>query len=102
MDVKISKKYYKRSRPGEEPMKYKARQPRGVGTTVHAEVYMDPVLKKHPDLRKELLKHEMVEIRSWGEGSTRGHSKARGRESKPIREIGGVSGFWREIKKRER
>lgn len=101
MKVYITKRYYKRRRTGEEPIKYKAKQKR-VGSDVHATVYMDPILKKHPDLRKALVRHETNEIRAWGKGSTSGHSKARKREPKAIRNIGGVSGFWREIKRREK
>jgi len=100
MKVYVTKKYYKHSRVGEEPIKYKAKQKR-VGADVHATVFMDPVLKKHPDLRKALIKHEKTEIRAWGRGESGGHSKARRHEPKAIRNIGGVSGFWREIKRRE-
>lgn len=101
LKVYVTKKYYKRSRVGEEPIKYHAKQKR-IGADVHATVYMDPVLKKHPDLRKALVRHETDEIRAWGKGSSSAHSGARKREPKVIQNIGGVSGFWREIKRREK
>ena len=101
MKVYVTKRYYKRSRPGEEPIKYSAKQKR-VGADVHAKVMMDPVLKEHDDLRRALLRHELSEIRSWGRGESNAHSKARKKEPKAIRNIGGVSGFWREIRRREK
>jgi hypothetical protein len=100
MKVFITKRYYKRSRPSEEPIKYDAHQKR-VGADVHATIHMDPVLRSHPDLRKALLKHETTEIRTWGKGESGGHSKARSQEPKIIRNIGGVGGFWKEIKRRK-
>lgn len=101
MKIFVTKRYYKRRRIGEEPIKYKAKQKR-VGADVHATIMMDPVLKKHPDLRKALVRHEVSEIRAWGKGSTSAHSSARSKEPKAIRNIGGVSGFWREINRREK
>lgn len=100
--VKLTKRYYKRSRPGEEPIKYKAKQPGGVGSTVHATIHLDPVLKKHPDLRKAMISHEINEIKDWASGKTGSHKKARKKEPKLTRNIGGVSGFWKEIRRRGR
>lgn len=102
MKVFVTKRYYKRSVRGREPIKYKARQPHGIGKDIHVTIRMDPVLKKHPDLRKALLRHEISEIRAWGKGKTGTHKKAREKEPKLLRKIGGVMGFWREIKRREK
>ena len=101
MKLYITKKYYKTSIRGREPIRYKARQKK-VGTDIHATIRMDPVLKKYPDLRKVLLQHEKTEIREWGKGKTGGHRAAVKKEPKILRKIGGVSGLWREIKRRER
>jgi hypothetical protein len=101
MKIRVKKRYYKRSQRGREPIKYHASQPRGIGTDIQATIKIDPVLKRHKDLRKSLLKHEMDEIREWGRGRRAGHTKARKREPKKIRTIGGVSGFWKEIERRE-
>ena len=101
IQVKVTYKYYKRVRQGEEPIRYVARQPKGVGTNVFATIYLDPILKKHPDLLKALLKHELNEIKAWGMGKAGVHTKARVREPALTRKIGGVSGFWKEIKRRE-
>ena len=99
MKITIKKEYYKRSRPGEEPIHYRVHQK---GDVVHATVKMDPVLKKHDDLRNALVTHERREITAWARGDTAAHSHAKAKEPKAIRNIGGVSGFWREIKRREK
>ncbi|KKL86535.1 hypothetical protein LCGC14_1943760 [marine sediment metagenome] len=102
MKLYIKKKYYKRSRKGREPVSYHAKQPKGVGTDVHATLYLDPVLKKHRDLRKGLIRHEKEELKAWGRGKSGGHTIARRKEPKLTRDIGGVSGFWKEIERRKR
>jgi len=104
MKLHIKQRYYKQSRVGREPIRFSVRQPRGVGTDIYGEVWLDPVLRKkqNADLKRALLKHEVDEIKVWGKGGSKGHTKARSKESKLIRTIGGVSGFWREIKRRER
>jgi hypothetical protein len=99
MRYTFKKEYYKRRRPGEEPISFHASQK---GNRVKATIKMDPVLKKHPDLRKALLAHETSEIKAWATGDTAAHSQARAKEPVAIRNIGGVSGFWREIKRREK
>jgi len=102
MRIIINKTYYKNSVKGREPIKYSVKQPKGVGTDVHASIKIDPVLKKHKDLRKALLYHEKREISAWGSGKTNAHSLARKREPKLTKNIGGVSGFWKEIGRREK
>jgi len=99
--LKITYKYYKHVRRGEEPIRYTVRQPEGVGTTAYVTIYLDPILKKHPDLKRALVKHEIDEIKAWAMEKTGSHAKARHREPALTRNIGGVSGFWKEIKRRE-
>ncbi|KKM50614.1 hypothetical protein LCGC14_1556010 [marine sediment metagenome] len=98
----IRKKYYKHSRKGRMPVSFQAKQPGGTGTDVHATLYMDPVLKKHKDLRKGLIRHEKEELRAWGSGKSGGHTIALRKEPKLTRDLGGTSGFWKEIEKRKR
>jgi len=102
MRVYVRKRYYKRDRRDESPAIYEARQPKGVGTDVHATIRMSPVLKKHKDLRKGILKHEIEEIKAWGRGSTRPHRIANSKEPKVTKSLGGERGFWREIERREK
>ena len=103
MKLALKRRYYTTSRRGREPIRYHVRQPKGVGTTVHGVIYMDPVLRRHSnaDLRKALVGHEVREIRAWGAGKLASHSKARNQEPALTKKIGGVSGFWKEISRRE-
>ena len=101
-DVGLKRRYYSTSRVGREPIRYSANQPRGVGTTVYATVYLDPILRTYPDLERALLRHEINEIRAWAEGQTGAHTIARKKEPKCLTDIGGVSGFWREIARRQK
>ena len=71
MRVKAKTSYYKRSRRGKSPATYRARQPRGIGTTVHADIKLDPVLRKMPKERRLIMLHEQREIRNWGKGMSR-------------------------------
>jgi len=104
----VKKKYYKNSVKGRDPVKYKVKfkehydekKKKWVAHEGHAVVFMDPVLKKHPDLRRALLRHETDEIKAEGSGESGAHSKARRNEPKLTKNMGGVSGFWREIKRR--
>jgi len=104
MKLHIKTRYYSETRVGREPIKYRVRQPRGKGTDVYGEIWLDPVLRKasNSDLRQALINHELRELKAWAVGSTRAHSEARSREPTLIRRIGGVSGFWKEIKRRQR
>jgi hypothetical protein len=101
MKVKIRKVYYKRIKSGRDPVRFEAVQPNGLNTDVHAVVKIDPILKKYPDLRKPMLQHEKHELVMWGKGHADAHSHAKRKEPKRTRCIGGVKGFWSEIKKRE-
>lgn len=101
MKVKIKKVYYKRIQKGREPVKFTAKQPKGLNTDVYAVVKIDPILKKYSDLRKPMLRHEKHELVAWGKGHPAPHYHAKSREPKRTRSIGGVSGFWQEIKRRE-
>lgn len=104
MKLYLKRRYYKGSQRGRDPIRFHVRQPRGVGTDVHGTIWLEPVLKKrqNTDLRTALLKHELVEIKAWGKGGKGSHTRAKSREPALIRNIGGVSGFWREIAKRNK
>ena len=102
MKIHITKTYYKVSRKGREPAKFHAKQPRGLGTDVHAKVMLDPILKKHKDLERGIMRHEREEIEHWGHGHIASHHVARSKEPKLTRNIGGVSGFWKEIDRRNK
>ena len=102
MKVKIIKKYYRRSQKGRDPIKFHAVQSGGIGTDVHAVVRLDPILRKHKDLRKAMLNHEEYEITDWGRGCNKAHHHAKRREPVLTRKIGGVSGFWKLVGKREK
>ena len=103
MKLYLKKKYYKRSKVGRDPITFSIKQPGGVNTNIYGEVKIDPVLRKkrNRDLKKALLKHETDEIKAWGKGGKSAHTRAKSKEPKLTKEIGGVSGFWREIKRRE-
>ena len=104
MKLRLKKKYYKNVRRGKEPIRYRVRQPKGKGTDIEGTIFIDPILRKrkNKDLKKALLNHEINEIRNWGKGLKKSHSKARSKEPKLTKNIGGVLGFWKEIEKRER
>jgi hypothetical protein len=102
MKVHVTKIYYKNTNRKREPICFTAKQPRGIGTDIHAEIKLDPILKKHKDLRKAMLKHEVYEITDWGNGCNSAHKHAKHKEPKLTREIGGAKGFWKEIKRREK
>ena len=100
--VIIERSYYARTRPGQEPIRFHARQPGGIGKPVHLEIKEDPVLRRHKDLQRALEAHEVHEARYWGEGKSNAHSLAKKHEPEMSKRIGGVSGFWKEVKRREK
>jgi hypothetical protein len=104
MKVKIKKVYYKRSQKGRDPVKFHAVQKGGIGTDIHAVIKLDPVLRRkhNKDLHNAMMGHELYEIKDWGGGCDKAHHHAKHREPKLTRRIGGVSGFWAEIKRREK
>ncbi len=101
MRVNIRKSYYKKSRRGKSPATYRATQPRGVGTNVNADIKLDPVLRKHPDLRNLIVKHERREIRAWGKGmpQQKAHVKAQ-KATRRDDHFDTNREFWRLINKR--
>ena len=101
-NIVITKRYYPKSLVGREPIRYSAKQPNGVGSTVYATIYLDPILRKYPDLERALISHEVNEIRAWSIGRSGAHTIARSVEPKMLQDIGGVTGFWREIARREK
>lgn len=102
MKTTVKIKYYKKSRRGREPIKFSAYQPGGVGTDITVTLKADPILKEYPELRAALFRHEIDEITAWGRGERGTHKKARSKEPRAIRNIGGVSGFWKYIDKKEK
>jgi hypothetical protein len=104
MKLHLKRKYYKHTKSGREPIRFHVTQPEGIGTDIYGTIWLDPVLRKraNADLRKALIKHETDEIKAWGRGKSGVHTKAKSKEPKLIREIGGVSGFWREIERRNK
>ena len=102
MKVYAKKLYYKSNRRSEPPARYSARQPKGIGTDVHATIRLAPILKKHKDLRKGILKHEMEEIKAWGKGKTNSHRFASSKEPRVTRKLGGERAFWKEIDRRDK
>lgn len=101
-DIVLKRRYYQRSCVGRNPIRYSAKQPGGIGSTIHATVYLDPILRTYPDLERALIRHEVNELRAWGKGQTGAHTIARKKEPKALQNIGGVSGFWREIARRRK
>lgn len=100
MKVHIKKVYYKNIRKGSEPCKYVARQPNGVNTSVFATIKLDPVLrkKKLKPIKNAMIRHEINEMRHWGEGKSGGHRFANSKEPYLTRvKLKGVSGFWKKI-----
>ncbi len=102
MRIKTSVSYYKGERRGKSPAIYKANQPRGIGTTVHAKIKLDPSLKRNPDLRKYVLLHERDEIKAWGMGKPKqtAHKIARKATTKDDR-FDSATEYWRILKRRE-
>ena len=99
MAVKIKQQYYKRSRPGKPPIEYRAWGNRRTGEVHRVLIKKDPVLKKHPKLEKDMMKHEMVEIklRSKGMGVDKAHKIAMSKERKSTKGKT-LKQLWRELK----
>jgi hypothetical protein len=102
MKVHIKKTYLKRNLRKHSPARFHARQPKGVGTDVFATVKLAPVLRKHKDLHKGIMKHEEHEIREWGKGRHDAHERARLKEPKATRKLASTKEFWQEIERRKR
>jgi|GEM_PF-3680627 hypothetical protein len=96
MKIKIRKRYLKHNYKNRSPIHFHARQPNGVGTDINATLTLAPVLRKHPRLRKHMVKHEVDEIRHWGQGRKYGHAHAKRKEPKLTREMS-LSDFWRRV-----
>lgn len=80
MDIRVKRRYYKSSKKGRAGS-FRARQPKGVGTTVHATIMLDPSLKQDKRKRERVIKHERDEIKAWGKGRLRPHRVARRKET---------------------
>ena len=55
----IKEEYYKRSRPKESLAQFEAWRTKTNGTTIKAVIKKDPILKNHPKLEREIVKHEV-------------------------------------------
>ena len=98
LKIHVRKKYLKRDYVGKSPIHFHAVQPNGVGTDIHATLTLAPVLKKHPNLRKPMVQHELNEIEHWGRGlSGNSHDHAKRREPALTRELT-IDTFWRKVK----
>ncbi len=87
--VKIKQLYFKRSRPGEPPIMYKAWGKRSTGRVTEVLIKKDPALKGHRQLEKAMMRHEMTEIklRAKGMDVKKAHKIARSKESKATRNL---------------
>jgi hypothetical protein len=97
MKLHIKRQYYKHIRKGEEPIKFHAVQPKGIGTDVYATIKLDPILRKKKlrIIKDEMLGHEMEEIKNWGHGKTNAHTIAKSKEPKTLKKVHGVNDFWK-------
>ena len=59
----IKEEYYKRSRPKESLAQFEAWRTKTNGTTIKAVIKKDPILKNHPKLEREIVKHEVRELK---------------------------------------
>ena len=59
----IKEQYYKRSRPTQSLAQFEAWRAKKNGTTIRAIIHKDPLLKLHPRIEKEIVKHELRELK---------------------------------------
>ena len=59
----IKEEYYKRTRPKESLAQFEAWRTKTNGTTIRAIIKKDPILKNHPKLEREIVKHEVRELK---------------------------------------
>jgi hypothetical protein len=85
--VDIIETYYKVSKKGRSPIRYRSRSYIDSGKLASVNIKKDPLLKKNPKLEKAMLKHEMVEIKLRAKGMSIGkaHKIATSKESKLTR-----------------
>lgn len=97
--VKIKQRYYGRSRPGKPPIEYQAWGNRKTGEVHSVLIKKDPALKKHPKLERDMMKHELAEIklRSKGMDVEKAHKIAMSKEPKSIKGMT-LKQMWRELK----
>lgn len=64
-----------------------------------AHVKKDPILKKHPQVERHMMKHERTEIklRAKGVHPVKAHNIARSKEHHSIRKLG-LHQMWRKLK----
>ena len=97
--VRIKQEYFKRSRPGEPPIMYKAWGKRSSNKVTEVLIKKDPALKSHRELEKAMMKHEMTEIKLRAKGMDvhKAHRIARSKESKATRNLS-LRQLWRKLK----
>ncbi len=99
--VKIRQEYFKRSRPGEPPIMYKAWGKRSNQRVTEVLIRKDPALKRHPQLEKAMMRHEMAEIklRAKGVDVNKAHRIARSKELRLTRTLS-LRQMWAKLGKR--
>ena len=97
--VRIKQEYFKRSRPGEPPITYRAWGKRSTNKVTKVLIKKDPTLKKNPKLEKAMMKHELVEIRLRAKGMDvkKAHKIAMSKESALTRNLS-LKDMWRMLK----
>jgi hypothetical protein len=97
--VKIKEQYFKRSRPGSPPITYNAWGNRRTGEVHRVLIKKDPALKAHPKLERDMMHHELVEIklRSKGMSEPQAHKIAMSKERKSTKGKT-LKQMWKELK----
>jgi hypothetical protein len=80
----IKEQYFKRTRPKESLAIFEAWRTKNNGTTIRAVIKKDPILKKHPKIEREVVKHEIRELKlNYTDVSKRGKSHEIARFKEP-------------------
>ncbi len=105
MKFRIKEEYWNASKRWRSPATHKATL---VGDTVNMTIKLDPILKKrkHTDLKRAVIKHEVdeVSLRAKGVGKRDSHKQAMAKEQRVIHKMrhpgAFVRNFWNEIDRR--
>ena len=85
MKFVIKQQYFKRSRPSQSLAQFNAWRE---GTTIKGVIKKDPILKNYPRIEKEIVKHELRELKlNYTDVSNRknSHKIAKSQEPKGLR-----------------
>ena len=94
----ITEQYYKRSRPNQSLAQYEAWRTKNP-TVVRAVVKKDPALRNHPRLEREVVKHEVRELK-LGYTKYKDRSKpSRAHEDSKAKEPSWLRGELRKLRK---